>query len=336
MSLSVNDSIQNNSPKPLDNKYGIFTSGAFRPYVSVTEANTTIAAAYRTVGLTVLINTTGGNVEYWYQTGIANGNLVVKSPSASVDSPIIIDGGGNISIQQATSAQSGYLSNTDWNTFTGKLSGVMSGGTGQTLYIGSSAGVVSLKGLVAGTGITLSSNSTDVTITAQTVAATNLGSGAAIYASNSGLNLQLRSIVAGTGVSVAQGSNAITISSSNSGFTGPVTVTTTTAIPTTVTSVAIPDTSVGVLQVLIIALITGSASNCTTALRYVQYSRQGGIITLLGPVGDIMPEVLSGSLTTTSWTISIDGSNASLDVVVTGQASTNIEWNAYTNLIPNT
>lgn len=83
MAITINDNFQNNSPKSLDAKYTKFVSGAATPYVSVAEVNSLIPNEYRSVGLTVLIDIGGVNVEYWYKEGILDGDLVVKLPQLS-------------------------------------------------------------------------------------------------------------------------------------------------------------------------------------------------------------------------------------------------------------
>lgn len=70
--IVVNDSIQSNSPKSLDNKYLKY---GITPYASIADVNSTVISVYRYVGLTVLI----GTQEYWYIGGTLDTNLVVKS-----------------------------------------------------------------------------------------------------------------------------------------------------------------------------------------------------------------------------------------------------------------
>lgn len=81
MAIIFGDSYQNNSPKPVDNKYGRFVSGAFRAYTNVAEANSTISSAYRYKGLTVLIGDGTNDAEYWYKGGVTDQSLVLKSAS---------------------------------------------------------------------------------------------------------------------------------------------------------------------------------------------------------------------------------------------------------------
>lgn len=117
MSVVVNDSIQSNAPKSLDNKY--LNLGAV-PYTTTSDANTTILSAYRSRGLTVLI----GSAEYWYRDAIGDVNLIPKG-IPSVVSPLSIDPTTQIlSIAKATNSTDGYLSLGDWTTFNSKLSTV--------------------------------------------------------------------------------------------------------------------------------------------------------------------------------------------------------------------
>lgn len=74
MSIIVNDNIQANAPKILDNRY---SQNGVTPYISVAQANASIPITYRAIGLTVNV----AGVEYWYQSGTANANLVIKGAS---------------------------------------------------------------------------------------------------------------------------------------------------------------------------------------------------------------------------------------------------------------
>lgn len=78
MAIQNNDNIQNNSPKATDNRAGRFTSGVWRAYNSLSEANTTINPFYRHRGLTVAVNIGGFDVEYIYKDGITDNHLVPK------------------------------------------------------------------------------------------------------------------------------------------------------------------------------------------------------------------------------------------------------------------
>lgn len=331
MAVTVNDSIQSNSPKPLDNKYGVFASGAFRAYTSVAEANSNLGTAVRSIGLTVLVNTGSGNVEYWYQAGTADGNLISKSPVVSVTTPITFSSNA-IGIQPANTSQAGYLQSSDWNTFNSKISSVASVGSGAVpVYAGTSAGVVSIKTLAAGTAVTLADSGGTITINGTAFAGANLGSGSQLYTSNSGANLQFRSLTAGAGITLTQNTNDVNIAAL--GTATPTPATTATASPTVIATQVIPDASAGILLVTVIGVIVGSAASCTMAQRYVRYYKASGVLTIIDGVFDLIPES-ANTFTSTAWTILVNGSN-NFDVQVTGQASTNIKWAAtlrnYTN-----
>jgi len=85
MAINLSDNIKVSAPKPVESKYLNITI----PYTGSSQVNTCIASGERYEGLTVNIS----NVEYWYNGGIADSCLVLKS------------GGGT------------------WGTITGTLSG---------------------------------------------------------------------------------------------------------------------------------------------------------------------------------------------------------------------
>jgi len=70
MAINLSDSIRVGQQKPVDDKY----YNQLVPYVSVAEANSLLLISIRYKGLTVNIN----NVEYWYESGINDINLVEK------------------------------------------------------------------------------------------------------------------------------------------------------------------------------------------------------------------------------------------------------------------
>jgi len=323
MSLIVNDSIQNNSPKPVDNKYGVFASGSFRPYTNVTEANTSIAAAYRSVGLTVLINTGSGNTEYWYQAGIADGNLVPKISTTSVSVPITLTG-GVIGIQIANTSQAGYLSSADWNTFNSKLSGATSVGSGTSLINTVGSGTISMKSVTGSGGVTITDNTTSINVSTVVSTGSNVGTGAGIYASNTGAQLNLRSIIGTGNLTVTQNTNDITLGII--GTTIPSPVTTSNATPSALTSVTIENNSAGLLEVTLIGIVVGTTSTYTMAKRYAKYYKLGGIVNII-ETGDIISASL-GTLTTATWSIAANNTTNNIDILITGQASTNIKWTA--------
>ena len=71
MSKIMNDNFKINVGNPIDSRYLASTN---LPYVSMAAVNSAIVESQRYVGLTVNIN----NVEYWYETGVTDGNLIIK------------------------------------------------------------------------------------------------------------------------------------------------------------------------------------------------------------------------------------------------------------------
>jgi len=118
MAITVNDSIQNNSPKSIDNKYlnlGIVT------YVDKAEVNSVIPFAYRSRGLTVNI----AGSEFWYKDGLEDAALVSKGIT-SVLGPLSLDfTTGIMSITPASNSVNGYLTSGDWTSFNNKLGSVL-------------------------------------------------------------------------------------------------------------------------------------------------------------------------------------------------------------------
>lgn len=95
--ITINDSFQNNSPKPLNNRYLKFVSGSAQAYNSTAEANVAIPSAYRHLGLTTLVNDGTGNKEYWYKDGILDANLVVKETPIVPSLDLVLEQGGSLS-----------------------------------------------------------------------------------------------------------------------------------------------------------------------------------------------------------------------------------------------
>ncbi len=60
----------------------------YGPYNSVAEANAAIVSGLRVIGRTVGIITAGAVVEYWWESGITDGDLVVKASSVTLLSTI--------------------------------------------------------------------------------------------------------------------------------------------------------------------------------------------------------------------------------------------------------
>lgn len=75
MPITLNDGLKVNAPRASDMRYGKITSGKTAPYASVAEALALVPIPYRYVGLTINIS----NEEWWWKTGVNDGDLVIKS-----------------------------------------------------------------------------------------------------------------------------------------------------------------------------------------------------------------------------------------------------------------
>jgi hypothetical protein len=75
MAISLNDNLQIQAGKHIDNRYG--------PYGSLSTAVTAISGFQRSRGLTVGVIEAGLLKEYWFKDGVANGDLVEKTTSGS-------------------------------------------------------------------------------------------------------------------------------------------------------------------------------------------------------------------------------------------------------------
>lgn len=71
MAILLNDNLDIAAVKPVDSRYGTYTS--------VLEANAAIPAIKRYRGLTVGVIAEGILSEYWYNNGIADSDLIIKS-----------------------------------------------------------------------------------------------------------------------------------------------------------------------------------------------------------------------------------------------------------------
>jgi len=187
--IIINDNLQNNSPKSLDNKY--LVNGMVN-YASVAEVNATIPQAYRSLGLTVKI----GSEEYWYRDDITDTGLVLKigtviTPSRSVNTINSLTGGGNLSADrtlQLVNDASAPGNNRYYGT----------GGDG-------TKGWFALPSGVGGEINTIS----------------NIGTGIGIYKQKTGVNFELKSLITSSPLNIAGNTNDVTINITQASSTAP-------------------------------------------------------------------------------------------------------------------
>ncbi len=229
MAITVNDAIQNNSPKSLDNKYLNF--GRFL-YTGTSEVNTTIHSAYRHLGLTVLVDVGGVPTEFWYKEGTTDSDLIPKvyDITTAANLGTISDGeeiystkvGNELKFKRIKAGANIVLTSfSDYIQIDGASPASGESNTGSNL--GSGAAVFSSKvgvdlrfrTLVSGSGILITENSDTVSIAATTSGeintVSNLGTGTGLYSTKVGVDLRFKSLVAGTGISLSSDSNEVTI-----------------------------------------------------------------------------------------------------------------------------
>jgi hypothetical protein len=73
MAITLNDNLQIQAGKHIDNRYG--------PYGSLTTTLSTLSAFQRSMGLTVGVMEAGSVKEYWFKSGVTNSDLVEKTTS---------------------------------------------------------------------------------------------------------------------------------------------------------------------------------------------------------------------------------------------------------------
>jgi hypothetical protein len=75
MAITLNDNLQIQANKNIDNRYG--------PYDSISSALATLASFQRARGLTIGIVEGGLLKEYWFKDGVANVDLIEKTTAGS-------------------------------------------------------------------------------------------------------------------------------------------------------------------------------------------------------------------------------------------------------------
>lgn len=173
-------------------KQGALTPGS----ISTSSSNFSVTnGASSTVGPNVTVNLTEGNL-----TESTSSVLTITGGTNAV-----LGSGASIQVKQASTSQSGYLSNTDWNTFNSKGSGTVT-----------SVSVTSANGL-AGTS---SGGATPALTLTTTVTGLLKGNGTAISAAVSGTDYQAPgnyiTTLTGDATATGPGSAVLTLATVNS------------------------------------------------------------------------------------------------------------------------
>jgi hypothetical protein len=198
-------------------------------YLTSTDWNTFNSKAPATSGTSILYgNGSGGFSNVTIGTGVsfAGGTLSATGSGGTVTSvtastPLASSGGTtpNLTIQQATTSQSGYLTSTDWNTFNNKqpagsyltavsvasangFAGTSSGGTTPSLTL-----TTSITGLLYGNGTALAATTVNAPLSysAGTLSITQSGTASNGYLSSTDWNTFNNKQPAGTYVTSVTG-----------------------------------------------------------------------------------------------------------------------------------
>jgi hypothetical protein len=122
MSITLNDNFRSEFPKPLDERYGSYTT--------IQDALNNLPSYKRYKGLTALV----GSDEYWFKDGILDGDFVAKIPTISY--PVTsVNGQTGAVVLTTTDISEGtnlYYTQARFNTaFTGKSTTDLAEGTNQ-------------------------------------------------------------------------------------------------------------------------------------------------------------------------------------------------------------
>jgi hypothetical protein len=101
MAIILNDNIKINAGKPSESKY---LNTGNTAYASVVAANLALPVPVRHMGLTVLVVSGGTNIEYWYENGVADVNLIQKKYESVIPSGDFVTGATNIGYFSGTTA----------------------------------------------------------------------------------------------------------------------------------------------------------------------------------------------------------------------------------------
>ena len=153
MGIILNDNIKINAGKPSESKY--LTSGN-TAYASVAAVNLALPIPVRYVGLTVLVVSGGTNIEYWYENGVADVNLIQKKFASAVPIGNFVTGGSNVGFFSGfTGIQTLPIDNLIDNNYDGNYNSVYNyyyRGTDQKIHVGTPNDGIQKRGYVKTTG----------------------------------------------------------------------------------------------------------------------------------------------------------------------------------------
>jgi hypothetical protein len=308
MAILLNDNLSVQKAAAIDNRFG--------PYATTTAANAAIPSTNRHIGLTVGIGTTT-TVEYWYNGGTADGDLVAKSSG----------GGGMVYPGSGIPNSTGSAWGTSYST-TG--SGTVVALATSPTFITPVLGTPTSGTLTNCTGYTYANLSGVVPTWNQNTSGTAAGlsstlaigsGGTGQTTANSALNAFLPSQTGNSGkVLSTNGTNTSWISA---GGTGTVTSVAALTLGTTGTDVSSTVADGTTTPVITLNLPTSSALNrgLLSSTDWSTFNNKGsGTVTSVSVTGSVNGITLSGGPITSTGTLTLGGtlSNVSLATQVTG------------------
>ena len=149
MAINLNDNIKINAGKPSESKY---LSTGNTAYASVAAVNLALPTPVRYAGLTVLVVSGGTNIEYWYENGVADANLIQKKYASVIPIGNFVTGGTNVGFFSGfTGIQTLPIDNLTDNSYDGNYNSVYNyyfRGTDQKIHVGTPSDNIPKRGYV--------------------------------------------------------------------------------------------------------------------------------------------------------------------------------------------
>ena len=147
MAIILNDNLKINVGNPIDSKY--LNSGN-TAYISTSAVTTAIAVSQRYSGLTVLIQSGTTNLEYWFQNGVTDNDLIQKSPTQDQLVGEFVTGATNVGFFDGfTGVQTLPLTKTDDSLYDGVYHSIYNyyyRGTDGAIHIGTPSDGIPKRG----------------------------------------------------------------------------------------------------------------------------------------------------------------------------------------------
>jgi hypothetical protein len=253
------------------------------------------------------------------------GNQYVRVPLGTTAQRPTTGANGQLRYNSTTTALEVF--NTSWKSLVDE---VVSVGTGTNIIKAVTDSKVELRSVKAGTGVSITTDGNDITITSTVTdltTGTNVGTGTGVFKEKTGDQLVFRSIKAGTGVTVTTDGNDITITAPRDQFVEAGTATTTTAAFTNVTwtnTLAPVSNSSWFFEATFIGRRTGGVVERNAFKIEGVVDNTAGTISLVGPAAKTTYQNNA-----TQWDVDVSIVSNVLRFRVKGEASKTIKWTGW-------